>query len=908
MSPSSCVGRIGALAVALGIGSAITIGSPAVAWARPADSPAAPQGTESSGGTGAPAAENARPTTRGNPAPRRAASRATTAVQVEKAADVEEAARPSQPARNDSPAGAVADNAPPSGIASTTAMLAGDATLPEPVRDRGSRTPSPVTDGAVSAAPAAATFMTAPLAIGPVQPALIVAPIAVAAIPVAPQMLQAPTRPAPAAAGALASLLGSAAGGPVESPVSWVMLAATTRTLGRSLPTLTMPAPSRAAVKAAAAPVNQPPAVTNVVVGRPNPTTGAVSGTVTAADPNSDRLAYTAATTTKGQVSITSAGVFTYTPAPIARHQAARIGAGPMLTKDTVTVTVVDPYGGKTSVAVSVPISPANRAPTASAGVGSTNAATGMVTGKVTGSDADRDALSYLGSTTTAKGTVVVGPTGAYTYTPTLAAAHRASANAATAVDRTDNFVVTVSDGYGGVKAVPVSVTIKPRNTAPTARSTMGNPDATGTVAGVIVGSDADNDPLSYRVSAATPKGVLVVDAAGGFTYTPTSAARQAAGYIGATAADRTDTFSVTIVDGHGATVTVPVSVVVGSAANSGTGLSSFCGCTLMPADTVFHADVRNLPVLAKSGTWLSVLGADEGATLRATWGGQPWLGSVGGMPVNIVGASHRTERVIFNRGLSTSGPSIDDRPYAIPDYPIVEGMGSAGAGTVPAWDRHLLVFQEGTCVSQELYNVANGVELPANGVGDALANGIYASQYGSAWIAEAGVRYDMSDPRYPAIGAANAARLPYLPLILRPDDLERGHIDHMLGITIAKDRGTGYTWPARAGDGAGTNPDGVPMGTVLRLRADFDITGYSPPTQVILRALQEHGAVIYDSGNRGEPGARVLGMSNGWTGTDHITAQRELERVPLNSFEAVDVMSLALDPAVGWMIRSSLV
>lgn len=436
----------------------------------------------------------------------------------------------------------------------------------------------------------------------------------------------------------------------------------------------------------------------------------------------------------------------------------------------------------------------------------------------------------------------------------------------------------------------------------------MGNPDATGTVAGVIVGFDADNDPLSYRVSAGTSKGVLVVNAAGGFTYTPTSAARQGAGYIGATAADRTDTFSITIADGHGATVTVPVSVVVGSAANSGTGLSSFCGCTLMPADTVFHADVRNLPVLAKSDTWLTVLGADEGATLRATWGGKPWLGSVGGMPVNIVGASHRTERVIFNRGLSTSGPSIDGRPYAIPDFPIVEGMGSAGAGTLPAWDRHLLVFQEGTCVSQELYNVANGIELPANGVGDALANGIYASRYGSAWIAEAGVRYDMSDSRYPAIGAANAARLPYLPLILRPDDLERGHIDHMLGITIAKDRGTGYTWPARAGDGAGTNPDGVPMGTVLRLRADFDITGYSPPTQVILRALQEHGAVIYDSGNRGEPGARVLGMSNGWTGTDHITAQRELERVPLNSFEAVDVMSLALDPAVGWMIRSSLV
>ena len=56
-------------------------------------------------------------------------------------------------------------------------------------------------------------------------------------------------------------------------------------------------------------------------------------------------------------------------------------------------------------------------------------------------------------------------------------------------------------------------------------------------------------------------------------------------------------------------------------------------------------------------------------------------------------------------------------------------------------------------------------------------------------------------------------------------------------------------TWPARAGDGTGTNPDGVPMGTVFRLRADFDISTYAPSTQVVLRALQKHGAAVF-----GEP------------------------------------------------------
>lgn len=69
--------------------------------------------------------------------------------------------------------------------------------------------------------------------------------------------------------------------------------------------------------------------------------------------------------------------------------------------------------------------------------------------------------------------------------------------------------------------------------------------------------------------------------------------------------------------------------------------------------------------------------GGDRGATLRAAWAGNEWMGSTGGMPVNVVGADHPTEDVVFNRGYSTTGPGIDGRPYAIPDRPLVEGMPS---------------------------------------------------------------------------------------------------------------------------------------------------------------------------------------------------------------------------------------
>ena len=532
----------------------------------------------------------------------------------------------------------------------------------------------------------------------------------------------------------------------------------------------------------------------------------------------------------------------------------------------------------------------------------------GTVTGVLAVTDDDGDATTAAVTRNPDHGSVVLNGL-AYTYTPDPLLAHQGI---------TDTFDVTVSDGGSGLhlhgllgvlnlltfgligaaghtSTATVRVSVSPFNNAPNATVRVGDPDPlTGTVTGTIIGSDANGDPLTYGGSTVTPKGSVTVSATGDFVYSPTASALAAATAPGATATDRQDGFTATVDDGYGGVISVPVTVMIAMSATTGQ-LSTFCGCTLMPANTVFHADVSALPAMAQSATWTGLLGG----TLRAHWGGTPWMGSVPGIPVNVVTADHPTEAVVFNRGYSTSGPSIDATPYAIPDRPLVEGMPD-----VPAWDRHLLVFQEGTCVSQELYNVANGVELPAAGVADALGNAAYAAVYGSAWIAEAGVHVDMNSGLYPAQGWANASRLPYLPLILRPDDLERGSIDHMLGMSIAKDRGTGYTWPARAGDGTGTNPDGVPMGTVFRLKADFPIENYDPATQVVLRALQQHGAVVYDSFSAGQDGAGLLAMSNGWSGTAHLTAQRELSTIPLSAFEAVDVLSLASDPAAGWIVR----
>jgi VCBS repeat-containing protein len=74
---------------------------------------------------------------------------------------------------------------------------------------------------------------------------------------------------------------------------------------------------------------------------------------------------------------------------------------------------------------------------------------------------------------------------------------------------------------------------------------------------------DADADALTYTGSTATTKGTVTVSSDGTFTYTPTASARYAAGSTSATAADKSDSFSVTVVDGYGGSLTVPVSVTI---------------------------------------------------------------------------------------------------------------------------------------------------------------------------------------------------------------------------------------------------------------------------------------------------------------------------------------------------------
>ncbi|WP_421939882.1 Calx-beta domain-containing protein [Pedobacter sp.] len=208
---------------------------------------------------------------------------------------------------------------------------------------------------------------------------------------------------------------------------------------------------------------------------------------------------------------------------------------------ETVVLTMDAPTDNPLITASSIPATvniTDNRSPVATTApltVNEDNAGNGTVTA----SDPDGDPLTYTVTTPPGHGTVIVNPDGTYTYTPV--------AN----FNGTDIFTVTVSDGKGGATTVTINVTVNALNDLPVATSPAIITTQDTPVNGAVTASDVDGDSLTFTVTTAPAHGSVVVNPDGTYTYTPV------AGYVG------TDTFSITVNDGNGGTVQVPISVTV---------------------------------------------------------------------------------------------------------------------------------------------------------------------------------------------------------------------------------------------------------------------------------------------------------------------------------------------------------
>jgi hypothetical protein len=83
---------------------------------------------------------------------------------------------------------------------------------------------------------------------------------------------------------------------------------------------------------------------------------------------------------------------------------------------------------------------------------------------------------------------------------------------------------------------------------------------------------------------------------------------------------------------------------------------------------------------------------------------------------------------------------------------------------------------------------------------------------------------------------------------VVRFDEVERGMVEHAMRFTVRNTR-KAYVYPATHYASRKTDANLPRMGERFRLRADFDVSGFSPHVQAILKGLKKYGMFVADNG-----------------------------------------------------------
>lgn len=305
----------------------------------------------------------------------------------------------------------------------------------------------------------------------------------------------------------------------------------------------------------------------------------------------------------------------------------------------------------------------------------------------------------------------------------------------------------------------------------------------------------------------------------------------------------------------------------------SGTALAAgpqVAGCPVFPADNIWNTRVDTLPVHSRSDDYIASIGADE--PLKADFGSGLYEGALVGIPYIVVPGDQPMVPIRyapFGDETEAFADESDAGPYAVPpDAPIEGGPDATG-------DRHVLVVQEGTCTLYELYKAAPNAD--------------------GSWNAVSSARFELESNALRPDGwtSADAAGLPLFPGLVRYEEVAAGEIGHALRFTALR-TARAYVWPARHFASRSDDPALPPMGQRFRLKADVDITRFSPASQVILRALQTYGMILADNGS---PWFVSGAPDDGW---NNDTLNADLRQLTGSDFEAVDVSSLMRDADSG--------
>ena len=227
-------------------------------------------------------------------------------------------------------------------------------------------------------------------------------------------------------------------------------------------------------------------------------------------------------------------------------------------------------------------------------------------------------------------------------------------------------------------------------------------------------------------------------------------------------------------------------------------------GCPVFPADSIWNTPINRLPVDPRSRQYVASIGADK--NLHPDFASGKNDGAPIGIPFIVVPMKEPKVKIVF-RKFGDEEPAIDESdpgPYPIPRNAPIEG------GPKSQDDRHVIVVQEGSCTLFELYKAVPNAD--------------------GSWSAVGAARFDLEGHELRPDGwtSADAAGLPIFPGLVRAEEVAAGEIKHALRFTAPRTRKK-YVWPARHFASVSTDEALPPLGQYFRLRANFDISKFSP-------------------------------------------------------------------------------
>lgn len=280
----------------------------------------------------------------------------------------------------------------------------------------------------------------------------------------------------------------------------------------------------------------------------------------------------------------------------------------------------------------------------------------------------------------------------------------------------------------------------------------------------------------------------------------------------------------------------------------------------VFPADNAWNADVSKWPLHKNSAAIVASIGTDKPLRYNTD------------MAFILVPPTQRKVELTI-----VEYPDESDKgPYPLPDNMPIEGW--------PASYRRELADKRLTL--EQVQRDSGGVGGDRHAIVVDPHGGKLYELFGTkltdgGWQASCAAIFDLNsnDLRPDGWTSADAAGLPIFPAVIRYDELMDGEITHAMRVTVRNTQ-RAYVAPATHFASNKTDENLPRMGERLRLKADFDISGFSPQVQTILKGLKKHGMLVADNG---------IEWALSCTPDERIPAlHEELRKVKGSAFEVV--------------------